>query len=241
MALELLTLALLALMQRTSTSRPRRIIGVATLALAGTSASALADSQNERDSRGWYVGLTTGQVRGSIDAADMDKRLAAQGFTTHTTLSGQNRFGGMFDVGYRLRRAGLELGYADLGRLTTVVEGPTPVDDVYLAAISRAHPRSGNGPRLSGLLFLPLGERIELFGRGGIFYWKTTMSAKGFGQFVGVNDRSLDPFFGAGADVRLTERLHARLELTRYRLDGENLTFAGLGVSYKLSINRSAR
>lgn len=190
-----------------------------------------ADSEDQ--GRGFYVSFTAAQVRSTVDAADMDARLAAQGFTTDTRLSGESRFGAMLDAGYRWRYFGVELGYAHLGKLHTVVEGTTPVDDDYLRAISLAHPRSGAGPRLCALAFIPLGERWELFGRAGGFYWRTTMSAEGRGRFTDVQGRQLDPVLGLGARFKMSERTAIVLEFDRYRLDGENVNAAGIGILYR--------
>jgi hypothetical protein len=197
--------------------------------------AAMAQEQDsEAQHQGFYVAFTAAQVSSTVDAADMDARLAAQGFTTRTSLSGENRFGAMLDAGYRWRYFGIELGYAHLGTMHTVVEGITPVDETYLRAISLAHPRSGAGPRLSALAFIPLGERWEFFGRAGGFYWRSTMSAEGRGRYEDVQGRELDPLLGVGGRLRMGPRITLLLEFDRYRLDGEAVNVMGLGVQYRL-------
>ena len=170
----------------------------------------------------------------------MDTRLRAQGFVAQTDLKGQTRLGGELFGGYRWRRFAAELGYAHLGRMDTVVQGLTPVDQVYLRAISAAHPRSGRGPQLSALMNFPLNEQWEVFGRAGLFYWQNTLSAEGFGRYADIEGSQLDPFFGGGLQIRpFRKKWMLAAELRLYRLDGEIVGELGVAAKYRLSFRRT--
>ena len=178
----------------------------------------------------WYAGLSVASVHNSDGAAEMDRRLTADGYMTTTTLSGQNRFGGSLFAGYELGRFSLELGYVTLGRMDSRIRGSTPVDDVYLAAISRAHPRSGEGPQGSLLATLPLNDRFELFGRAGLFYWKNLQTARSGGQSVHGTDRRLDPMVSLGVSYHPSYRWSLRAAAELYRLEDENVRTLQLGI-----------
>ncbi|MBC7982984.1 MAG: outer membrane beta-barrel protein [Candidatus Obscuribacterales bacterium] len=181
----------------------------------------------------YYVGGNVAIVRNTDDAGDMDSRLASQGYTTSTDLSGQTRFGGEVFGGYRWEKWAAELTYAHLGRMDTVINGSTPVDPEYLRAISKAHPRSGEGPQLSALYHLRMNDRWEWSFRGGVFYWRNTLSAEGFGRYSDVKDRQLDPFAEVGAQRRrVGQRWSVVAGVRVYVLDGEAVTAIQLGAKY---------
>lgn len=150
----------------------------------------------------FYVGGALTRVHNSANAQDMDARLAAQGYVTQTSLSGQSRLGGILFGGYRWRHVAAEIGYAHMGTMHTVVAGLTPVDDAYLRAISIAHPRSGKGPQLSVLGYVSLQHNLEAYGRIGWFYWRNTLSAEGFSRYADVNGQQLDSYAGLGLQLR---------------------------------------
>lgn len=174
---------------------------------------------------------TTSVVTGtSKGGGEMDARLTQLGYATSTQLSGQSRLGGKVFAGYRWNLLEVELGYADLGRMDTRVVGPSPVTDDYLRAISRSQPQSGAGPQLSGVLHWPVHERVDVFGRLGLFYWRSTMSADDTAQFSSARDRALDPFAGLGIGYRASQRWSLQAEWNRYDLAGESVNALGLAV-----------
>ncbi|MEO8061606.1 MAG: hypothetical protein ABI821_02550 [Pseudomonadota bacterium] len=182
----------------------------------------------------WYAGLSVVSVHNSDGAAEMDRRLAAEGYTTTTTLSGQHRFGGSLFAGCELGRFSFELGYVTLGRMDSRINGSTPLDDIYLGAISRAHPRSGEGPQAALLATLPLSDRFELFGRAGLFYWKNLQTARSGGQSVHGTDRRLDPMVSLGVSYHPGSRWSLRAAAELYRLEDQKVTTLQLGIVRRL-------
>lgn len=183
----------------------------------------------------YYIGVTLGLAHNSDGASEMDDRLAAQGYVTQTDLNGQSRFAGALFGGYRWTRFAAEFGYAHLGRMDSRVEGMTPVDDDYLRAVSLAHPRSGEGLQASGLVFIPFNEQWEVFGRAGLFYWRNTLSAEGFSRYTDTRERQTDPYLGLGARLDpLYKNWSLRAEAQLYKLDGDSLTYFGIGLTYRL-------
>lgn len=108
--------------------------------------------------------------------------------------------------------------------MDTRIAGDTPVDDAYLQAISRAHPRSGVGPQAAVLATLPLSEHFELFGRAGVFYWKNLQTARSGGQSVRGTDRRLDPMISLGLSFNPRPRWSLRAAADLYHLDGEKVS-----------------
>ena len=90
------------------------------------------------------------------------------------------------------------------------MSGDTPISDEYLLAIARSHPHSGSGPQLSVLGYWPLGERWEVLGKIGTFYWRDTMNAETHRDFEDNQKRSLDPPLGVGLNYHCGFKWTAR-------------------------------
>jgi OOP family OmpA-OmpF porin len=144
-------------------------------------------------------GLEVLDVASTIDDSD-----------TAFGLVGGNQFNDHFAV---------EFGYVDIGSLdyrasTTISDGVEQVDaDVRLET-------TADGPVVSVLGILPIGERFSVFGRVGL----SLMSAEGTARIEaeGVSDRAsqssqkIDPVFGAGAELSLGKYFAIRLAWDRY-------------------------
>lgn len=131
--------------------------------------------------------------------------------------------------GYQLNdHFALEFAYVDLGSVSydlsaRVSDGEIEADaDVQLES-------SADGPVLSALGVLPIGERFSVFGRVGF----SLMNAKGTARIT-INDVSqrpsqssqkFDPMFGVGAEFNLSKYFAIRLAWDRYMDVGtENVT-----------------
>jgi hypothetical protein len=183
----------------------------------------------------YFAGGQVGVVHNQIGASDMDARLAKDGYDTSTSMKGQTRIGGELLGGYRWEKWSVELAYAYLGRIDTVIAGKTPIDEAYLHAISIAHPRSGEGAKLAALYHIPIKDKWEAYVRGGGFYWRNTQRADSVYRDAVVKDRKLDPVLGLGIQYRpVKNKMSLAGELSFYRLDGETVTMLGFSLRYRI-------
>jgi uncharacterized repeat protein (TIGR01451 family) len=243
MGWSVLLLLAFALLYRVHTVRRFRLMQTAAIAAASIALAPISQAEDntsnaqpclENGQHCYYGGASIGLIHNNSGASDMDNRLAAQGYTTHTTLTGQTRLDGSIHFGYRWEHIATELTYAYLGRMDTRVEGLTPVDQPYLHAISLAHPRSGEGPQANVLGYWPLKKDWELFGRVGLFYWRNTQTAEGFSRYADNKDRTFDLFYGVGLQFpTIRRRWLPRAEFQLYKLDGETLTSINATISYR--------
>lgn len=91
----------------------------------------------------------------------------------------------------------------------------------------------GKGYSASLIAAAPIGERIELYAKGGRVWWDVEADGPlGFDAEVDGNDW----LFGAGMNVGLLPNLSLRLEYARYKLDGDDaeadLDLATAGVQF---------
>lgn len=176
---------------------------------------------------GWYVlgfagessasGLSQGQVDDNLAAifASVDLDLLAVDSTLDDADTG---FG--IGGGYQLNdHFAVEFGYVDLGSLSYRGTG-TVTDGVEQAPIEANLGSSADGPVVSVLGILPIGESFSVYGRAGLSF----MNAKGTARITvdGVSDsasqssQKSDLMFGAGAEYDLTRHFAIRLGWDRY-------------------------
>ena len=151
-------------------------------------------------------------VYGAVSAGRTEARDACDQFRAAfptATECDQSSTGWRVTLGYRVMDfVGLELEYARFGEIDAAANiGGSTVQ-------ARA---KGDGVGLLLVGNVPLGERLELFAKGGLFNWEVEAE-----DATGTADADgYDPTFGAGARFRLGGPLWAQIEWRRYRDVGD--------------------
>ncbi len=185
--------------------------------------------------RGVYLGATYGWTDGSGSSAELqselNRRTPAGRNVTVDLDDTDNGYKGL--VGYRfLRPFALELAYTDLDGPTSTIDAPT-VDANLPGDVLELHPIAGRGPSLSLLGFPFEYERLSVFGKLGVWYWKSSAEVKLGNSVIRRNPSGWDLIGGVGVQFRLYEGLSARLEYERYFLDVNEVDLLSLGVVYR--------
>jgi OOP family OmpA-OmpF porin len=176
---------------------------------------------------GWYLvgfggessasGLSQGQVDGNLEAIFASVGLDVVDATS--TLDDSDTGFGLAG-GYQLNdHFAFEFAYVDLGSIGYQATG-TVTDGVDTLPAEAVLGSSADGPVLSVLGILPIGERFSVYGRAGF----TLMNAKGTAQVTidGESSRASqssqksDPMFGVGLEYELTRHFAIRLSWDRY-------------------------
>ena len=176
---------------------------------------------------GWYLtgfggessasGLSQGQVDGNLAAIFNSVGLGV--VDASSTLDDSDTGFGI-GGGYQLNdHFAVEFGYVDLGSIDYRAAG-TVTDGVDQFAAEAVLGSSADGPVMSVLGILPIGERFSVYGRAGL----ALMTAKGTAQITvdGQSDRASqssqksDPMFGVGIEYDLTRHFAVRLSWDRY-------------------------
>ena len=181
------------------------------LAMAGTPASALADS-------GFYVG---GSIGGASIEADLesDPQLPTLPSEIDEDDTGFKVFGGfMFDL--PLLDLGVEVGYVDFGQ--PEVNVPTNVGDVEVEFET-------SGINLWGIAGTELGP-IDVFAKLGYVSWDIEASIQGVPG--DISDDGSDIGYGLGAGFSLGP-LQIRGEWEIYDIDDADVSMLSLGVAYR--------
>jgi len=212
----------------------------------------------ERVGSGFYLGVAAGHSSVDIDRSELDGAvfdgLSAGGATV---VSGSSTFedgdtSGALLAGYHFNRfIAIEVSYVDFGtaeyRSTGTVNPPGPV---FLAPASVDLSFQSRGAAVAARGTLPLGNVVDLHGRGGLFFARSDLTTTvRIGPSQGSQKDSMDSvsgFVSAGAGFHLGERWTLSLDWSRYlnvgdedededfrTSDGSDVDTASIGASYR--------
>ncbi len=157
---------------------------------------------------GFFVSASVGQseLSESFDGFDVDDD------STAWRLSAGWRFSDYF---------ALEGGYHNFGRF----EEEFDIDGAPVRVSLKA-----DGFMLGGVGSLPVGERVDIFGRAGAFFWDGDADLNGVTRAT-PEDGNL--YFGLGVRFGLSERFSITGDGSRYDLDGTTGTVFSLGAELR--------
>ena len=171
------------------------VLGAAAMAPA-------AFSQEQTETRGFYLGGGVGQFNAGIDDVDQIDNTVDRWSEDDTAYK--------FFAGYRLNRfLGFEVAYVNLGEPSGNTVPGFNVDSSV----------DGFAPYVVGTL--PLGPYFEAYGRlGYYFYDATTGVTDTLDNRVEFDEESQDLVWGAGIGANLGEKVNLRFEYERFDLKG---------------------
>jgi OOP family OmpA-OmpF porin len=169
---------------------------------------------------GFYVGGSLGQSSANnFSGSDVDAELLSTYAITASTSTDDSDMGWKLFAGYRfMKYLAVEGAYTDLGKFTATSTVTSPSAGVVNTSLK------ANTWTLSALGILPLGDGFSLFGRAGVSFWNTDVSATGSGGGGGgvssASDNGTDWVYGLGAAYNFTDNLSVRGEWESYDFGG---------------------
>lgn len=213
------------------------------IGLTAAITSPLAFSQSDEDSAGgfnfraepshWYIGGNYGRTVESIDNGEIANSIIGGGLTGMEDEDSDRGY--KFFVGYQFNHhIALEAGYADLGDF-----GVRVARDPDVGTLTGDTSYKGYNLDLVGTL--PMTQRLSAFARVGAFRYETEENFVGTDSLAASlsrDDKDTGYKFGAGLEYSFTERLSARIEAERYRIEdmlGDNgsVNLYSVGLVYR--------
>lgn len=223
--------------------RHNRLAQVIGLAAAFSSPLVFSQDQNNELPEGgfdfraepphWYIGGNYGATKESVDNGEIANTIIGGGLTSID--DDESDRGYKLFAGYQFNRYfAMEAGYVDLGDFNMEVER-APGTGMLNGETSY------KGYNLDVVGTLPLTPRLSAFGRVGAFRYETEENFIGTGSLAAAMSRDESDTgykFGAGLEYSFTERLSARIEAERYRIEdmlGDNgsVNLYSVGLVYR--------
>jgi opacity protein-like surface antigen len=194
------------------------------IGLSAAFTSPFAFSQTDKTAQGgfdfraeprhWYIGGNYGHTLESINDGKIANSIIGGGLTDLEDEDSDRGY--KFFVGYQFNdHIALEAGYADLGDFGLKV-ARAPDTGTMTGATSY------KGYNLDLVGTWPLTQRLSAFGRVGAFRYETEenfVGTESLAASLSRDDKDTGYKFGAGLEYSFTERLSARLEAERYRIE----------------------
>ncbi len=183
----------------------------------------------------WYAGVSLAQARSGVSDSDVAAALQESGDPLTVRIDDRERFAWQIRGGYQWKPyVGFELGYADLGEVSTRISGTASDPSATIAELHRVHPRSPSGVEMSLVARLPLSTKAALTARGGGWYWESEQVLKSdSGQSSRVDAHDLDFILGLGALFDFSDRWSLHADWTSYRVESERIDVIGAGARYR--------
>src|SRR3954468_6755804 len=189
---------------------------VATSATVAPSASTTEPLANAV-SRKFWLGAAAGPSH--IDRKSVAKLIDSG--TVDETSTGYKIF-----AGYQLHRYfGAEVSYVDLGQLS--YEGTFGGSAVTGGKLKLS------GLDLAALGLLPAREKLILFAKAGIFFWRQQASDSTNGQGFSASTKGSNVSLGLGASFNVTQPLAIRIEAETFKLGDAEARLISAGLAYR--------
>jgi OOP family OmpA-OmpF porin len=189
------------------------------LTIISASYTTIATAQDQE----FYAGLGIG--RSSADVTEISRQdVLDTGFSSLNAFQSESSksdtawkiFGG-----YRVNPIlGVELFYSNLGTFTHEASGTGVTTSSTTVNFTLNSDLKVTGFGAAALVGLPLNEKVSVFAKPGLLYWKAertdTYTAGTNAQGSSKDKNGTSPSLGVGASYTFTDKLSARLEWERY-------------------------
>lgn len=205
------------------------------LSSAAARAEEPAEKQSDPDLRSWYLGAFVGQAKGEVGNAQMNQRMAEQGYDAQAKVEDLNRLSYSLLAGYQWSKYfALEAAYTDLGTVKTTLTGNVSDIKDFLKTADAVHPATADGFEFSLYGRYPFTARLDGFARLGMMYSDSDYHARASsGELDKLSDDGKIQLFGLGADYAMTRHWTLRAAVSRYQMDHEKIDVLGVGVLYQ--------
>jgi OOP family OmpA-OmpF porin len=178
---------------------------------------------------GFYLGFGLGAARYDVHARDYDDGSLTSA-SADTSSRGLRLFGG-YDFNPNLA---LDVFITDLGE--TTFHGQSLGTASYWCPGAVASRVSVDGLGLAAVGKLPIGQRFNVFAKGGVFAWDwDSLIRDSCGPFQD-SDSGVDPMYGAGISYAFNYVTSIQLQWERYShvIDSHDADLISLGLSFNL-------
>lgn len=204
------------------------------LVIAGMVNLSFAEDTDKQEDYRFYFSGSFARAFGDVGADDMNDRMTELGYQANARVYDQNRNAWEAAFGYRLNSSiDLQLGYLDLGKVTTRLSGNAVDIRDYLNSANVVHPRSADGYAFALRGRYYLNDQLFLYGRLGLLRADSEYYADAEIDQATRTRKENSRFFGVGYEYQFRPRWSFHFSGDIYRIEDENIKVLGLGLAYQ--------
>ncbi len=183
----------------------------------------------------WMISGDIGKALGDADTSELNNQISEQGLNVTATSSNHNRTAWQLLLGYQYTAEwAVEIGYVDLGEVSTKLSGSTTDIDEFLVNVSDIHPLTAYGWQLSTSYRYPIDATATILLRAGILDWKSNYKLETTGASHTVSGNGSSGIIGAGIEKEIGQNKKLNFTFSWYDIDGESISILGVGLTYTM-------
>jgi hypothetical protein len=181
----------------------------------------------------WGISGHIGRAMGDTDNSDLNNQINSQGLNATASSSQHNRTAWQLLLSYRYTPAwSVELGYVDLGDVSTNLSGNTANIDAFLTSVSDIHSRTAYGWQLSASYHYPIDATANVVVRAGVLDWRSKYRLQTNTASHTVSEDDVSGMYSLGIDKDLGQNKTLNVNYSRYDIDGETIPVLAVGLTY---------
>lgn len=181
----------------------------------------------------WTLSANIGMANGDANMTSLNNQIFEKGLDVTASSSDHNRTAWQFLLGYQYTpEVGVEIGYVDLGEVSTILNGSTTDVDALLNSVSDIHPLTAYGWQLTGTYRFPIEATTSVVFRAGLLDWQSKYKLETTNASHTVTGKGSSGIFGAGIEKDIGQNKKLNFTYSWYDIDGESISVLGVGFTY---------
>ena len=202
---------------------------VATLLSTG-----LLFSAGQAVAESWTIGGNVGYAMGDASAGAINRQLSDLGLNATATNNVESRRAWQVYLGYQhTPEVGFEVGYVNLGQVTTTLSGTTDDINTFLTSVEDIHPQTANGWQATASYRYPVDKTSNVIVKAGLLDWVNRYTLETTTVSRTVNNTGASGVVGLGFETELATNVLLSANVSHYRISGEPVSITDLGILYK--------
>lgn len=173
-----------------------------------------------------YFGASVGRSSADLGISDVD-----DGSITSGAIDDSDSTLTAF-VGFRIFKfLAIEGDWTDLGTVSIDAISDGTGTDFMAGPVTAS--ADVDGYRVSAVAVIPIGQRLSILGRYGVFTWESSSAITNAGMTVSESTDDADEFYGAGIAWQFRKSLSLRVEYQSLTVDETDVELYSAGLAFR--------
>ncbi|MCF6235111.1 MAG: cadherin domain-containing protein [Gammaproteobacteria bacterium] len=181
-----------------------------------------------------YIGISYLSATSDERASDFQSDIDALGLTASVTQTDLSRSAWSGHIGYQIEKPlALEIGYVDLGKSSTSLNGLAADVDHFITSVEAVYPVTGSGFTFNFVGRIALSNKVDAWANFGVFLWQAEYDLSSETVSKTFKERGFNNTLGFGLEMDVVAQVPIRLGWTMYRLGGVDVSAWTLGAGFR--------
>lgn len=182
----------------------------------------------------WTLGGSLGYAVGDAGTSAINRQLSDLGLNATATSNSDNRNAWKAYIGYQhTSNWGGEVGYVNLGQVTTTLSGRTSDINAFLTSVRDIPPQTAQGWQAVGSYRYSIDNASNVVIKTGLLAWTNQYTLKSTTVSQKVSNNGVSGVMGLGVETEFISNVMFSANASHYRIEGEPISVLDFGVMYR--------